>query len=467
MSDSEESAEILNPEYKPNLFDIHRYYDSYCRYGQYKPVVGNNESRMTIPLLFGLQKVSVVVKGPAGSGKSTIARAAANLIWGDKVLHDEVKEVFYIAGTSEKALLTDTLANRIANICTHCVVPELQNAISNERVEAIIKLWTEGEAYPYKRADHGGRITREITLRPLPILTSIATENKYTERLGEEMERRFFPFYTTATLILNKEIHKVKAMARAKCDEDNISMSEEEKKILRYHLQSAMKSKKKVRNPSAVYMEETIPSNYVVSNSMIEYWFELVEGVTRFHYPERMSYKDKYLMATPGDNYLAWRLGGSAIVLASLNIPDLGREVIEILPIRDQLDPSARKSLNDIIDDLQKIGVERTRKQVLQIMKALESVNYARRDDYNKEDYYKTQNYKFDTSVDWGSAIASTVATIKETQPEIAKDYIEEYCKEPKVVDPFTNKVISLLDIPFEKVPEKPVKETLQLEKYF
>lgn len=450
-------------EYDPNIFDIHRYYDNYVERGQLKPYIGNYEARATIALLFPLRRVSVVLKGASGSGKSMMVKCASQLIWGDKVLEDKIREVLYIGGSSAKGIITDSLANRIAYTCTHCIIPELQNAIvNNEVMEGIIKLWAEGENYPYKRADNGGRITHELTLKPLPVLTSLATENKYTERLGEEIERRFFPFYTVSSVDVNALVHKSKASVWSKCDDELITMTEEEKANLRFHMQTAMKmsGEYKIKNPSAVYMQSAIPHNFVVSNSMIGYWFELVAAVTVFNYPHRNSYtskggRNKYMLATPADNYIAWKLGGGPIVLASMNIPDMGREIIDIIPKRDGVTPDISIALDDIVDELHSKGIERTKKQVQQIMKALESVSYAKRDEYHKDDFYKTQDYDFDRSVDWRGCIDSTKKTVAENFPEIAKDYINDHCKDPMVIDPFTGMKIKLLDIKFDTKEEE------------
>jgi hypothetical protein len=469
MTNELDDAEII-VDYKPNIFDIHRYFENYLERGKYKPVVGNYEARTAISLLFPLRGVSVVMKGPSGSGKSTIIKCAAQLVWGDGAFDNKVKEVLYIAGSSDKGLLTDTLASRIAHVCTHCVIPELQNAIANERVEAIIKLWTEGESYHYVRGMNSGTIEREITLKPLPIMTSIATENKFTQLLGEEMERRFMPFYTVAKGELNKQIHQTKADSWAKCDEDLISMTESEKTDLRLHIQKSLTLKDSVKNPCALYMKDSIPSNYVVSNSMIEFWFELVAAITKFYHSERMLYhspkgKKRYVLSTPTDNWMAWKLGGAAIVFASMSVPDLGREIIEKLPMRDANDPQAGKTINEIVDDLQMLGIERTKKQVQQIMKSLESVNYAKRDDYQHEKFYRTQNYIFDTSVDWAECIEQTKNAAKNLYPEISADYIHDFCEDPVINDPFTNEKVRLLDIPFEK--PAPPKETIRdLRKY-
>lgn len=456
-----DESELL-ADYEPKLYDIHRHFENYMVENQLKSVVGNDEVRLLSTLMFAIRKIPIIIKGPAGTGKTTIIKSTASLIWGDDVFSGKVKEVLYLADTSDKGMVTDALANRIANVCSHCIIPELQNAISNERVEAIIKLWTERESYLYQRAGRGGRITEEIVLKPLPIFTSIATENKYTEKLGEEMERRLFPFYTLANRDLNEEVHKSKAVARMRCEEDVITMSEAERTNLRFHIQDAMKLGTKYKNPSAGFIQKAIPKNYSISNSMIEYWFELVSSITAFFHTERIKYTkpggSEYVLSTPADNFIAWRLGGPAVVMASLNIPDMGREIIEFLPTRDKDDPGARKTVNEIIDDLQTSGYERSKKQVNQVLRMLESANYARRDENTKDGYYRTQDYTsaFDTHVDWKTCVEETRKAVKEYQPEVADEYIEKFCTDPKFEEPFTGATAALLDVPYEsKAPPK------------
>jgi len=448
-------SEVIDDDYKPNLFDIHRYFENYKLKGKIRRVIGNNETRMIIPLLFPLQKVSVVIKGSAGSGKSTLVQAAASLIWGEELFQNKVREILYIGGASDKAFLNDNTAQRISNVCTHCVIPELQNAISNERVEAIIKLWCENESYVYTRSTGGGTNVREYVLKPLPILTSIATENKYMEKLGEELERRFFPFVTVSNSKLNKEVHESKAHSRAYCDEDIIRMTDAEKESLRLHIRELSRATIKTKNPSATYTATAIPHNYVISNSMIDYWFDLVEAITKFYKPDRILYNregsSNYLISTPVDNYIAWKLGGGSIVLASMNVPDLGGEILSILPLKDG-ENGQSLTANEITDALAEFGIERKKSQIQQIIRALESANYAKKDEYHTDSYYKTKPHNLDTGIDWAACIESTKKVIKDAMPDIADDYIHRFCSDPTFTDPFTNTKVRLLDIPVDAV---------------
>jgi len=471
----DEIPEIIDT-YKPNLYDIHRAFENFTYRGRFTPIVGNYRARMTMALIYPAKGVSVLVKGTSGSGKSTMIRCVGDMVWGNDVLKNKIPEVFYIADSSDKGYITDTLIDRIENRCTHCLIPELQNAVRNETVEAMIKLWTEGEYYTYSRAQKFGRESKQYNLKPLPILTSIATENRYTEKLGEEMERRFLPLYTIAKKPLNKEIHRTKALARARIDEDLISMTEMERRELRGHFRMVIKEKRKIRNPCALFMEAYIPYGFVISNSQIEYWFDLVDAVTKFYSSERIVFstpkgKRQYIFSTPQDNWLAWELGGATVVLASMNIPDLGREIIEILPLRDVDWEDARIDINDIIDELKEMGIERTKKQVIGIMKALEGVAYAKRDEsFGKSIfYYRTQNYNFEYSVNWTDCIDKTKEFIKAEYPSIADDYIKEFCDDPIVIHPFTNEKIKLLDIEYDGTVEeqrrKERKETVNIKR--
>ena len=65
MDNDEEEGELLI-DYKPNIYDIHRYFENFDYRGKNVSLVGNHEARTTIALIFPLRRVSVVVKGPSG-----------------------------------------------------------------------------------------------------------------------------------------------------------------------------------------------------------------------------------------------------------------------------------------------------------------------------------------------------------------------------------------------------------------
>jgi hypothetical protein len=471
---------VVIPTYNPRLNDIHRYFESYVERGEFKPIVGNDRSRMTIALAFPLMKIPIMIRGPAGSGKTTIIKAAVSMTWGKDVIDDKVREVLYVAGASECGLLTDTMVHRIRDTCTHCVVPELQNALKDERTEAIIKLWAEGESYSYKRAANGGRVTQDITLPPLPIITSIANENKYSMKLGEEIERRFFPFYTVSNTKLNKQIHKTKADAWILPQEDLVKMSDEEKTRLRVHMLKASKLPHRIRNPCAMFMTRYMPSNYVVSNSMIGYWLGLVGAVTKFNFTQRMTFKRgeiDYMLATPEDNWVAWIIGGESLIMGCNNIPDMGTEILEILPIRDEFSRESGLTLSGLMDTLHTRGIERNRNQIKTTLLLLELSNYVKKEEYGKDPvYYRTDDYSFETAVDWKSCVKETIETVTKHFPDLAEEYVDRFCTEPAVVEPFTNEMLSLLEIPFEPMPlstktlggdvKTPGKAMLKLEEY-
>lgn len=458
MKKYEEPIEEIIYDYQPNLNDIHRYYDNYTYRGKPRGVVGNDEIRTLTPLIFGLRGVSVVVKGASGTGKTTIIKCASQMLWGDEVFVDKVPEVLYMATASKKGWLTNSLADRIKCRCTHAIAPELQNVvIDNPAAEAMVKLWTEGEAYIYTRADNFGKSANKILLEPLPMLTSIATENPTTQKLGEEMERRFLPLYTIASRETNEKVHIKKADQWARPDEDLITMTDDDKYGLRCHLQNAMRNKAVVKNPCAPFIRKVIPHTFVISDSMIELFFESIAAITTFHYPDRQTVKKgnrEYLLSTPSDNWDAFVLAGESLVLASMNIPDMGKEIINVLPFRDEDNPEGSLTTNEIVDMMSEKGFERTKKQIDQILRSLEMVNYAKRDEYRKDAFYKSKSYHFDKQIDWQECLDATKKLIKEVYKDASKDYIRDFCTEPVVRHPFSNEEIKLLDMTIE-APQK------------
>lgn len=463
------------------LHDIHNYFDTLTVRGKYRPVIGNDKVRLLISLLFPLRRTSIILNGEAGSGKSTIIKGAAQLTWGTKVLDDEVPQVIIIGGTSEKGLLSEDMADRITNEATHCIIPELEFIASSDRNYDVVKVWTEGEVYPYTKAANFGKSTDRIVLRPLPILTSLANENKRmpVKDLGEEMERRFLPLYTESNREMNVKIHNRKAEIEA-LPRNKINLhGEKEKELSEHMLRGSMlfygngELMPIIRNPSAPFMAKAIPKRFTVSNTFVDYWHEIVKAVTTFYSVPRenengvlwneMSRKvygakstEKYIMATPADNYLAWLLGGESIVFASLRLKDLGKVLMSVVP--NNKDGYDAKSIDDIVDDMAQMGYERSKNQIKDLLMQLEWATYIKSD--GERNYWKTKEYsdEFQYAIDWKGCIEFTKKWVKEEYPEISSDYIHEFCEDPKCKDPFTGNTINILDLE-TVVTEKPKKE--------
>jgi hypothetical protein len=215
-----------------------------------------------------------------------------------------------------------------------------------------------------------------------------------------------------------------------------------------------------IKNPCAPYMSKVVPKRFTISNTYIDYWFDMVKSIAIFYHPQRPIYERraaKYLMAAPVDNYLAWHIGGQAIVDASLRLRDLGHVLMKIIPTLEyryggELSVSADAvSLDRIVDEISNKGYERSKPQIKELLMRLVMANYVKVDD--KDRYWKTQNYgdEFVTGINWQECINETKKVVSDLYPEIASDYISQYCDDPVFVDPFTGKKMRLLDVTSEE----------------
>lgn len=453
------------------LFEIHQYFEQLQLRGKRRPIVGNDNVRLLTTILFPLRGTSILLRGEAGSAKSSIIRGAIVLAFGPGVLDDAVPEVLLWGGSSDKALLTDNNVNRIELEATHCIIPELEFVLTTDRGYDIVKVWTEGEVYPYERATNFGHGTERLVLKPLPILTSIANESPRLKDLGEEMERRYMPLYTESNREMTQRIHIRKAEIEAYPDDSIFIEAAQQVSDLRGHFKNCMKmnfggairrslldsgEKILIKNPSAVYLHGVVPKRFTISNTYIDYWHEIVKAITTFYYTSRPIYErrtDKVLMATPVDNYLAWLIGGQAIVDASLRLRDLGHVLMQIVPTisysygGDLSISNEAKALDHIVDEVSTKGYERSRSQIKELLLRLVMANYVKMDD--KDRFWKTMQYgdEFVKGINWQECVDETKKVIREKYPEVAQDFIPMYCDDPVCLDPFTGKKVRLLDI--------------------
>jgi hypothetical protein len=443
------------------LCDINRYFDEV-------PVIGNEALRVAATLLFPLRKTSVIVRGESGSGKTTVLKAIIRLILGEDALADKVPDLLYIGGTSDKGLLSDDIVERVAFKVKRCVIPELQYIIGAPRNEDILKAWTEGTPYPYSRASNFGKDTQHILLYPKPVMTSFANENKRAGKnndIGEEMERRFLPFWTESSKSMNEKVHEKKAEAEAvprwmdKTERKSVAE-------IRAHFKECMELfddellAPEIYNPCAPYMRLGVPSRFTLSNTYIGYWHETVKGVTQFYYKTRPLYVvegHELYLSSPADNFVAWLLVGKSVEYASLRLKDIGECVLKTVPIGEYNDSDKfgqgitnAATLDEITDAVSDEGFDRSQQQMKQIIDQLVSAGYVKTiTERVTPKYYKTRNMAdMLITVNMENCINSTIDKVRETFPkDVADDYVERFCTDPIAISPFTGEKINILEV--------------------
>ena len=145
------------------------------------------------------------------------------------------------------------------------------------------------------------------------------------------MKRRVISLPTFSNRELNEEVHHLKAINRMLPDEKLIKLTRTEVSGLRNACRKAMQIKQRVINPGADIIRKAIPTNYTMSNTFIEYFFDVVEAVTKFNHTERIM-NNKYLYATPEDNFVSFLIAGNIFRDMAIGIQPIGKEIIEFIP---------------------------------------------------------------------------------------------------------------------------------------
>lgn len=447
----------IDPEPKDDtitLYHLHRYFDGCWVKGKLDPVLGNEESRIAILLNWAVCQNGTIVRGESGSAKTKIMNAIVALLFGSEALDNKAADVFVVGSGSDKAQLNPVTAREIDR-AKLCYIPEYQNA---KVYEWIFKLWLENRSAPYSRSIDGGRGVENFDLQPLPILTSLAEGNEDMPELSNEMKRRLVSFWTRSDEDLNKSVHKKKAYMRRAPDEDLVTLDDDDTYSLQMGILYAMDDTHRVINPGSDVGHSVVPPKYAASNTFVDYWFDLIEGVTKFYKDERLA-THRYLFATPGDNYVAATLVSDVIRDLSLGIPPLGKELLstDFLPkievfgaIRSDTREQTRH-IGEIVNYFDEQGIPRSKQVIKNMLDRLVGGGFLNTED--DKHYYRTRDLLDNNDeVDWALLIDDSIAHMKEKFPDQAKAYTDIAYT---YIDPFDGLV---KDIPRREKP-KPREE--------
>ena len=422
----------------PTLYDLHRYFEGCWVLGKRDPIIQNFETRLLTTLLWGVSGKSVCIRGESGSAKTKILNAVSTLFFSDTGMAGRNPELLMLNSSSAKGALTPDSAAMISN-SQRCVIPELQNILTSQHLEAMIKLWMEDRPYIYTRSEMGRQQVRLI-LDPKPILTNLAEGNEQLPELPVEMKRRVISLPTFSNRELNEEVHHLKAINRMLPDEKLIKLTRTEVSGLRNACRKAMQIKQRVINPGADIIRKAIPTNYTMSNTFIEYFFDVVESVTKFNHTQRIM-DNKYIYATPEDNFVSFLIAGNIFRDMAIGIQPIGKEIIEFIPkaevwgdlVSDKDTDSVH--IDEILDYLSERGYSRSKKMVEYTMARLVNTNFVRRLAKTHK-FYRTQDFDFKQRIDWKLLVNETMKVMKEHHEDV---YVEYQGKDLHMyVDPFT-----------------------------
>lgn len=445
------------------ITDINDYFRE-CHYGaKMRPLIGNECARTLISLVYPIKKENMLVRGDSGVGKTVMVDGMANMLFGESVFDDDHPDVVYATGASGKGLLNDTTLAKWNN-ARFFVVPELQYMLKDQNTtnEDILKTISEGKAYVYSRTVMRGQESdvKKFRLRPLACLFTIATENKH--QVGDEMGRRMFTIQMDSNRALNEKIHETKAELRMLPRSEIYKGGAAKLAELRSHMQDCISFigsdptfSVPIYNPCAMSMQALIPKEFTVSNSVIDYFLDVPESIAVFYHKEREDLYDGNIFCTPADNWMAWELAGRSILYASLHVNDIGRELLEIVPIKyggagglgdyveeDAWGGGSRREddygidIDEIADALRDRGMSKKKTYIATSLLNLVSAGYVSSNPKGTK-FYKTQDHDglFNDSAQWELIVEQCKAHMYDKFPQYADDYAERFCADP--VAPF------------------------------
>lgn len=446
------------------ITDINDYFRE-CHYGgKMRPLIGNECARTLISLVYPIKRENMLVRGDSGVGKTVMVDGMANLLFGDTVFDDDHPNVVYATGASGKGLLNDTTLAKW-NDARFFIVPELQYMLKQENTtnEDILKTISEGKAYVYSRTVMRGQDSdvKKFRLKPLACLFTIATENKH--QIGDEMARRMFTIQMDSNRALNELIHETKAELRMMPRSEIYRGGTTKMLEIRHHMEDCMNFSGTdpsfsvpIYNPCAMSMQALIPKEFTVSNSVIDYFLDVPEAIATFYHKEREDLYDGNIFCTPADNWMAWELAGRSIMYASLHVNDIGRELLEIIPVKhggggglgDYVDEDdtwcggLRREedygieIDEIADSLKERGMSKKKTYIATSLMNLVSAGYVSTNPKGTR-FYKTQDHGslFSDGAQWEIIVEQAKAHMYDKFPQYADDYVDRFCADP--VAPF------------------------------
>jgi len=455
-----ESIFGVGEDYSPTLYDIVRYAHNYGK----QPLIGEEASALTSFLSFNMMKNAVLIKSFSGTGKTVLIDIIMSLI-------PEAKK-YSIQMGSEKSIWYE--ADKI-NEADFIEFPELQKTVQNVNATEILKNWGEQKEAKRARTDmiqtqmSGKDTVIETKLAWKPFLTSVAMENKDADiAKAEEFLRRVVQIHTDPTENMTGRVvgYKLKAWATPLKMKD---MEWEEMKNLQTYTYKLMSLPEFLFvNPGATALEDAIPRLFPISRSYIDYLKNVVNGVAKFNYYDRIitegdmkfkvgTDKSASLFIAPQDIWQAWKIYGTEFIESCLKIPAMGREILHVFPpptigIDGHIALVDEDMLTEgqVAEKLKAVGLLIEKNKIRPILVALLYSCFLDRDESKKSfKYFRTTLSSDEGKISWAEVCATAKSVIAKEYPDVADDYIERHGLDSEsivVSNPLTGESVDMLE---------------------
>jgi len=430
------------------LHDIVRYLHNVKKKdGSANPIIGEDELGVVATLSYLLEDNNFVIKAYSGTGKTVIMDAVFGLL----------PEEYYhtIEHLSETAVWYEM--DKI-NRARFIAIPEAQKL--PEGVMEVIKTWGDGRPALRKRTDVTTQDVIEQKLHAKYVFMCVAVENsKGSAYFDAELERRCMIGHTNPTAIQTDAVvkHKLKDSAVPKSYMQ--TMSDDEIEGLRMHIINAIGRRDDeeavlLRNPCAPFITEAIPTSFPVARSKVQYLLKVINAVGRF-YPDELLKVEKdgvtYGLLTPKHTWLGLRIYLNSFINECLHMPSHGTDLLKLFP-DTRIDKfglagseMVKMTSREIRTAAKAAGLPFTKLEPV-ITGLLMTGFLEEREEDGKKYYFKSPLLTTpESKIKWNDLITETKAWVEEYWPEISQEYIERYCQDIDITDPFSGETVNIL----------------------
>ena len=429
------------------LHDIVRYLHNVRKNdGSANPIIGEDELGVVATLAYLLEDNNFVIKAYSGTGKTVIMDAVFGLL----------PEDYYhsIEHLSETAVWYD--ADRI-NRARFIAIPEAQKL--PEGVMEVIKTWGDGRPALRKKTDVTTQDVTEQRLHPKFVFMCVAVENtKGSSYFDAELERRCMIGHTNPTVKQTESVIEHKLLDIAVPKSFMTTMSDEEIEALQMHIIDAIGKRDDedavlLRNPCAPFISEAIPALFPVSRSKVQYLLKVINAVGRF-YPDEILKVEKdgvtYGLLTPKHTWLGLRIYLNSFLNECLHMPSHGTDVLKLFP-DTRLDrfglagsEVVKMTSREIRTAAKSAGLPFTK--IEPIVEGLVFTGFLETTEVEgKKYYFKSPLLRSPSSkIDWKQLIEDTKELTKKHWSDISNEYIDRFCTDIEVVDPFSGEIMHI-----------------------
>ena len=182
---------------------------------------------------------------------------------------------------------------------------------------------------------------------------------------------------------------------------------------------------------------------------------KLISAVARFYPGEMITTKRgdvTYGLITPKHNWLATQIYIDTFVTECLQMPAHGIDILKLIP-DSEIDQYGmvtseviKMSRREIQQGAQAAGLPFSNKNINPLLVSLQLLGFLEMEEEgNKKKYFKSPLIREpSTKIDWDKLMGETREFVKETWPDIADEYIERYCTDIEVVNPFNQEKIKI-----------------------